>query len=342
VQRFDVIVVGAGVMGAAAARCLARAGRRTLLLEQFRLGHKRGSSHGPARIFRLSYPEPDYVAMAQEALALWHELEEESEHALLTTTGGLDVGPEVEANAGALEEGDARFRFITPEDAGDRWPFMDLSHAEQILFQPDAGVLAADDAVRAFASGAMKRGAILFEETPVQEIDVDGDDARIKAAGQHFAAETVVVTAGAWAKSLLDDVDIDLPVRPSRETVAYWNLGDRPPALVEWGDPSVYSLWSPVYGLRAGEHIAGPGTDPDAPGTVNDASVAKLKAWVATRFPGIDPEPVHAETCLYTNTDDERFILERHGRVVVGSPCSGHGFKFAPLIGERLAALATE
>jgi monomeric sarcosine oxidase len=342
VQRFDVIVVGAGVMGAAAARALAQAGRRTLLLEQFRMGHKRGSSHGPARIFRLSYPELEYVSMAHEALALWRELEQESGRALLTTTGGLDVGPEVDANAGALEEGDVRFRFITPGDAGDRWPFMDLSHADQILFQPDAGVLSADDAVRALASGAMKSGAILLEETPVQEMEVDGDAATIKAAGQHFAADTVVVTAGAWAKSLLGDVDINLPVRPTRETVAYWNLGDRPPTLVEWGDPSVYSLWSPVYGLRAGEHIAGPDTDPDEQGRVNDESLGKLKDWIATRFPRIDPEPVHAETCLYTNTDDERFIVERHGRVVVGSPCSGHGFKFAPVIGKRLADLATE
>jgi sarcosine oxidase len=342
VQRFDVIVVGAGVMGASAARSLAHAGRKVLLLDQFRIGHKRGSSHGPARIFRLSYPELEYVWMAQEALALWRELEQESGRALLTTTGGLDVGPEVDANAGALEEGDIQFRFITPGDAGDRWPFMDLSHADQILFQPDAGVLSADDAVRAFASGAMRSGAIVFEETPVQEMDVDGDAATIKAAGQHFSADTVVVTAGAWAKSLLEDVDINLPVRPTRESVAYWNLGDRPPALVEWGDPSVYSLWSPVYGLRAGEHIAGPDTDPDEQGRVNDESIRRLKDWIAPRFPGIDPEPVHTETCLYTNTDDERFILERHGRVVVGSPCSGHGFKFAPVIGKRLADLATE
>jgi monomeric sarcosine oxidase len=342
VKRFDVIVVGAGIMGAAAARSLAQAGKRTLILEQFRIGHKRGSSHGPARIFRLSYPELEYVSMAHEALALWRELEQESGRALLTSTGGLDVGPEVDANAGALEEQDVQFRFITPEDASDRWPFMHLSHAEQILFQPDAGVLSADEAVRAFASGATRHGAVLHEETPVQEMEVDGDAATIKAAGQHFAADTVVVTAGAWAKSLLEDVDIDLPVRPTRETVAYWNLGDRPPTLVEWGDPSVYSLWSPVYGLRAGEHIAGPHTDPDEQGRVNDESIGRLKVWIATRFPRIDPEPVHTETCLYTNTDDERFILERHGRVVVGSPCSGHGFKFAPVIGKRLADMATE
>jgi monomeric sarcosine oxidase len=341
-QSFDVIVVGAGVMGAATARSLAKAGRRTLLLEQFRIGHKRGSSHGSARIFRLSYPESEYVSMAKEALSLWRELEEVSGRSLLTTTGGLDVGPEIDANAGALEEADVAFRFITPEDVRERWPFIELSHAERILLQPDAGVVAADNAVRAFASEAMKEGAILYEETPVEEIDLDGDDAVIKAAGQHFAGDTVVVTAGAWAKPLLEQVDIDLPVRPTRETVAYWDLDDHSPTLVEWGEPSVYSLWSPVYGLKAGEHIAGPTTDPDEPGSVSDDSVKRLRDWIATRFPGVDPEPVHAETCLYTNTDDERFILERHGRVVVGSPCSGHGFKFAPVIGKRLAALAIE
>src|SRR5918996_3291465 len=226
VQSFDVIVVGAGVMGAATARSLAQAGKRTLLLEQFRIGHQRGSSHGPARIFRLSYPEPEYVEMAQEALALWRELEQESERALLTTTGGLDIGPDVESNACALEETDARFRFITPDGASDLWPFMDLSHADRILVQPDAGVLAADDAVRAFASGAMKSGAILYEDTPVQEIDVDGDAATIKTAGQHFAGETVVVTAGAWAKARLADVDIHLPLRPTPGTDADWDPGD--------------------------------------------------------------------------------------------------------------------
>ena len=88
------------------------------------------------------------------------------------------------------------------------------------------------------------------------------------------------------------------------------------------------------------QHHAGPRTDPDEDGVVSEDSVSRLSAWVKERFPGADPEPLFAETCLYTNTDDERFILERHGRIVVGSPCSGHGFKFAPFIGQRLADLA--
>jgi sarcosine oxidase len=111
--------------------------------------------------------------------------------------------------------------------------------------------------------------------------------------------------------------------------------------LVEWAVPLAYGLPTPSLGLKTGEHHVGPERDPDDPGGPNESSVARLSDWVSRRYPAADPVPERAETCLYTNVEDERFILERHGPIVVGSPCSGHGFKFAPLIGERLADLAT-
>lgn len=151
--------------------------------------------------------------------------------------------------------------------------------------------------------------------------------------------ERVVVTAGGWARELLARADIDLPTRATRETVAFFRTNESFPTLVDWGDPAVYALPDPTYGLKVGEHIAGPTTDPDDEGAVNEASVARLRDWVAERFATVDPEPVHAETCIYTNTPDEHFILERVGDIVIGSACSGHGFKFAPLIGTRLADL---
>jgi sarcosine oxidase len=154
-------------------------------------------------------------------------------------------------------------------------------------------------------------------------------------------AETVVITAGPWSSKVLSPLGIELDVRPTRETVSYFHApSDGWPTLVEWGDPSLYALASLGQGLKAAEHIAGPTADPDGGGGVNRESVARVSAWVAERFPGADPTPHLSETCFYTNTADESFILDRHDAVVVGSACSGHGFKFAPLIGARLAALA--
>ena len=113
--------------------------------------------------------------------------------------------------------------------------------------------------------------------------------------------------------------------------------------MVDWGDPSVYALATHQAGLiKVGEHHAGPETDPDEEGRPDPGSVSRLEAWVAERLPSARPRSVTAETCIYTNTSDEGFVLERHGRIVVGSPCSGHGFKFAPLIGRRLAELAVD
>jgi sarcosine oxidase len=131
-----------------------------------------------------------------------------------------------------------------------------------------------------------------------------------------------------------------LEAKPTRETVAYFPGDFEPPTLVDWGDPSVYALPDGRRGLKVAEHIAGPFTDPDRTGEVDQASVSRVSAWVAARYPDIDHRPMGAETCIYTNTPDGHFVLERHGNIVVGSACSGHGFKFAPLIGERLADLA--
>ena len=339
----DVAVVGAGVMGAATARALARSGASVVLFEQFRIGHTRGSSHGRSRIFRLSYPDETYVAMAQEALGSWRALERDSGEQLLVTTGGLDLGPRIEENASALAACSADFEMIDPPAARRRFPFLSLPEDSTALFQPDSGIVGADATVSACARLAAAKGARVIEEAKVLHLEPQDARVRLRTEGGDVVATAVVVTAGAWAKSLLEQVGVNLPVRPTRETVAYFDFdGPPPPTLVEWGDPSIYSLPSPGQGIKAGQHIAGPPTDPDDVGGVNRESVETVSRWVAERYPSASHTPHLAETCIYTNTDDEAFILERHGPIVVGSPCSGHGFKFAPLIGERLAALALD
>ena len=342
-MRFDYAVVGAGVMGASTAYSLARDGASVALIEQFTLGHKRGSSHGASRIFRLSYPDALYVEMAQRSLALWRELESEAGEDLLTTTGGLDTGKALDEHTRALEECGAPYEIIDGAEVARRWSSVRLPEGSPALFQPDAGIVAADRSVACFARLARERGALLLEEETVAALEPSSERVRVVTSSGEVSVGAVVVAAGAWARGLLAGAGIELDTRPTRETVAYFRCaGAAPPTLVEWGDPSVYGLPSPGQGIKVGEHIAGPTTDPDQPGRVDQAAVTRLEAWVARRYPGAEASSRHAETCLYTNTPDEHFVLERHGRVVVGSPCSGHGFKFAPLIGRRLAALAKE
>jgi len=164
---------------------------------------------------------------------------------------------------------------------------------------------------------------------------VETDDGAIEAS-------VAVVAAGAWAKPLLAEAGIDLPVVPTRETVAYFELTDhRPvPSVIDYRNREAYALTAGPGLVKVGVHRSGPPTDPDGPG-VPDESIARFAAdWAARTFRLARPEPVSVETCLYTSTADTRFVLERQGPVVVCSACSGHGFKFAPAVGARVAGLA--
>lgn len=329
-------------MGAATARSLARAGHDVTVLEQFSFGHSRGSSHGATRVFRFSYPDPAYVRMAMEALTLWRELEEETGEDLLRTTGGLDAGKALDDHVRALQQCGAECEVLDSDETEARFPWLGRIEGP-VLFQGDGGIAAAERTVRACLRSAAANGATLRDETKVTSLTSNGRGVEVETSGGAIQADVVVVTAGGWVKNLVAPLGIDVPTRPTRETVAYFDFDEpRLTTLVEWGDPSVYALPSGPGVLKAGEHQAGATTDPDEEGEVDQESVERLSAWVAKRFPAADPRPRHAETCIYTNTPDDHFVLERHGDVVIGSPCSGHGFKFAPLIGKRLAELATQ
>jgi sarcosine oxidase len=204
------------------------------------------------------------------------------------------------------------------------------------LLQHDAGFVRADRALR-----ALERGAHVLPETKVLSLDP------LETTAGRIDAQAVVVTAGPWAKRLLAGI-VELPVVPTRETVAYFRLEtEKPvPSVVDFKPESTlhgtYALAAPGIGLKIGRHKSGPPGDPDEEGTADPQIVTQVAEVVAARFPDADPAPAKVETCFYTNTDDDRFLLERHERVVVGSACSGHSFKFAPAVGKRLAALAVE
>lgn len=329
-------------MGSSTAYALARQGRKVALLEQFHVGHRRGSSHGRSRIFRFSYPDALYVALVQESLRLWRALEGASGERLIITTGGLDLGESIEKNASALKECGVEHEIIDGSEVRRRFgEAVAVSDEERALFQPDAGVALADKAVEVFFAEAVRHGADVRERSRVVAIEEEEWRAVVRTESETFVAPVVVVTAGAWAKSLLEPLGIELVVIPTRQTVAYFGVdGSTPPPVVEWGARSIYAVPSPGQGIKGGEHHLGPATDPDRDEGVDVPSVDRVAAWVGRRFPRAARVAHLAETCLYTNTPDEHFVLERHGAIVVGSACSGHGFKFAPLVGERLATLA--
>jgi sarcosine oxidase len=317
-----VAIVGAGVMGCATAWALRERGAEVTVHEQFGLDHDRGSSHGRTRIFRVAYPEPDWVRFAQEAYAGWEELDP----SLLGLYGLIElVADPALTSARALDECGVPYRLLARDEVRAHGAILPEGWAA--LHVADAGVVFADRARHAFLEAA--------------GVEVE-TNRRIESTDE-LDADVVVVTAGSWVRDLVPDV----PVKVTRETVAYFRReGPPPPSIVdlnaETGGHGMYSLHDPVHGLKAGAHHAGSEADPAAEGEPDPAIVERIAGWVRERFPDVDPEPVEAQACLYTTTADEGFILERRGRVVVGSACSGHGFKFAPAVGRRLAALALE
>ena len=309
-----VAVVGAGVMGAATAWALRRRGADVTVYEQFDdVEHEHGSSHGRTRIFRLAYPDEAWVRLAGEAIGAWSELGEE----VLAPFGLVELAPSrALTSAETLAHVGAEFSFAPPDErvrVPDGWA---------ALWQPQAGVVYADRARRALLRDVDVRTGVRVESP--DELD----------------AEVVVLTVGAWIRRFAPDV----PVTVTRETVAYFRH-DGPPlpsvvALNAGRGHAMYALHVPVHGLRAGVHFGGVEADADAPATPDDRLVERIATWVAERFPGADPTPAALQTCLYTSTADQSFVLERRGRLVIGSACSGHGFKFAPAVGRRLADLA--
>jgi sarcosine oxidase len=328
----DVVVIGAGVMGLATARALAQAGHDVVVCEQFELGHARGSSHGNARIVRLSYPEARWVRLAQESFPLWRELEAESEQELLELHGTVDIG-DWQPNRDALDACGVLSEVLDAAELERRFPIR-IEPGSRALFQRDGGIIRADAALEALAASAQAAGAEIRERTPIVEIDEGAEGVRVGGV----SARACVVTAGAWGPKLAG-----FEARPTSETVAYFAFDEPLPSVIDTtgGTRSGYALTTPGRTLKAGLHQSGATVDPDGTRAPDPELGARAAEWVERRFRGVGAA-LGLETCLYTIREGNEFLLDRRGRVVIGSACSGHGFKFAPAIGKRLAALALE
>jgi sarcosine oxidase len=351
-----IAVIGVGAAGGSAARFLAQGGHDVTGFEQFLIGHDRGSSHGESRIVRYTYPDSFYSELMAESFPLWDELERDAGESFLVRCGCLFVGPaehpEMAAIARALIDAGRAYEALSPEAAQTRFPAIRLGPGEAAVFQPEGGFIRAGGTVTATARLARAAGAVLREETPVAGIEErEGRVIVSTTDGSEEAFDAAIVTAGAWAGQLF--VGAGLPLRVSREQFVYLAIARHPEhfdpeRFPVWIDAATYDYGFPsdgrVAGVKLSLHRSGGICDPDTVSHEPDEEFARARAaYAAGRLPDLDPTPVHARVCLYTSTPDEDFIVDRapgFSNVWLASACSGHGFKFAILIGKIAASLA--
>jgi monomeric sarcosine oxidase len=339
----DVAIIGGGVMGAATAWRLAHRGRDVLLLEQFELGHDRGSSHGVTRVFRFAYGDPIYVRMAQSSLPLWRELERDAGESLLEMTGGIDIGPaeRLEPVTRALDACGASYEMI--DDPSAQYPGVRTAHPG--LFSPDTGVIAASASISAMTRLAQASGVVIRDRSPARIEAVEDDRVVISVEGERIVARASVLAAGAWIGDHLRSAGIKPPeLRVTREQIVYYTQKTDFPVVIDRSTAPQFPFALPARfgsaGARVGYHMTGREVSPDEPPSDDPTVVERMNGFVRGTLPAVLPEPIALETCLYTTTPSEGFVIDRIGPLIVASPCSGHGFKFAPLIGETLACLA--
>ncbi|MFB6981334.1 FAD-dependent oxidoreductase [Streptomyces scopuliridis] len=350
--RAELVVIGGGLMGAATAWAASRRGLSVLLLEQFDPGHHQGSSHGSARIVRRGYEDALYTQLTGRSFELWRELEADAGVPLLRMLGSLDFGTEQYAGAVAarLAAAAVDHEVLDAREAERRWPGMRFEGP--VVHHTQGGTVDAASAVTAFLDCAVRRGAIVRYGTAVQSLDATSAGARVVLAdGDTLLAERVVVAAGAWTAGLLGE-HLALPplTVTQQDTFHFPRLDPAAPAwpsvLHERGD-GIYHLaggrdGGPDDDRKIGEHYSGRKTTAtDRDGVITPRSRARVTEYVKRWLPGLDPTPRSETSCLFTFTPSEDFLLDRVGPFVVCSPCSGHGAKFAPLIGELTADLAT-
>ena len=342
-----VVILGAGLAGSAAARSIAARGHRVTVLERFEAGHVRGSSHGRERIFRLSYDDPTYIRLGLEALTGWRELGSAVGETLLHPVGMVDHGDPARLDAleaTCLDQGVTIDR-VRAGIAAATWP--EMRFESDVLIQSDAGWIAADRAIAAFTRLATRNGAAFEYERAARRVDSVGTGWRVTTAEGEIDADALVVTTAGWTADLLGPMlgaAVELPpITVTTEVAAYFRpRGDAPwPCWCHRLEPEVYGLPSPDGLVKVAEHGTGVASHPDERSfDPPPATIARLEAYAARWLPGVEPRAVRTTTCLYASTPTDDFCLDRSGSFVLGVGLGGHGFKFGPAIGERLAELA--
>ncbi|XP_024121101.1 peroxisomal sarcosine oxidase [Oryzias melastigma] len=359
-SEFDCVVIGAGVQGSFTAYQLAKRKKKTLLLEQFVLPHSRGSSHGQTRIIRKAYEEDFYVRMMEESYKLWTQMEKEAGVKLYRQTGLLVMGPENNENyqirKKTLLKNNVPMEQLTPENFGQHFPNVSLAKGHAAFVELTAGVLYADRTLKAVQGQFQKLGGVIRDNEKVTNIK-PGSLVTVSTSNGVYRTKRLVIAAGPWTNKLLVDTGIQLPLEVVRINVCYWREKVQGSYDVKQSFPCFLQTEGEessdhIYGLPANEYPgmvkiclhAGSNTDPDQRDQQTDRSdIETLQRFVSRRFPGLFSEPAVVESCLYTVTPDDHFVLDHHPayrNIVIGAGFSGHGFKFGPVVGQILCDLS--
>lgn len=355
--RFDVIVLGIGAMGSATAYHLARRGLKVLGLEQFNIPHEMGSSHGITRIIRMAYYEhPSYLPLLRRAYELWRELQQEVNEQLLFITGSIDAGPAgsqvFEGSRQSCEEYGLEHEVLTGRELNKRFPGYRLPGDAMAVFQPEGGFLTPERCIVAHVVQAQARGAEIRARETVLNWEATTGGVRVRTERTTYEADKLVITAGGWVSKLVTPL-ADVAV-PERQVLAWFQ-----PLQVDIFQPERFPVFNllveegryyglPVYGvpgfkLGRYRHLEEQ-VDPDFyDRECNPRDEELLRTFTEKYFPLAAGPTMGLRTCMFTNTSDGHFILDKHPdypQVIIGSPCSGHGFKFSSVMGEVLADLA--
>jgi len=356
-NSYDVIVVGVGGMGSATAFELARRGWRVLGLEQFALGNDQGSSHGHTRIIRKAYYEhPDYVPLVLRAYERWRDLEQRQGRTLLTECPCLSIGrPEGELIAGVRQSAERHGLPVEHLDAGAmrrRYPAFQFNDEYVGVLEPSAGFLYVDDCVLAYIVEARRLGATIRDREPVVSWKAEGNGVVVETAADRYIADRLIVTAGPWARQVLADLGAPLTVM---RQVVFW-FGKWDDVAFQPDRFSIYIADTPegafyglpalnADGLKTARHYGAPELrDPtEIERTVSADDEETVRRFLRSHLPAADGPVRKASVCIYTLTPDRHFLIDvhpKHPQVAFAAGFSGHGFKFASVVGEILADLA--
>ena len=353
-QTADVIVIGIGGVGSAAISHLASAGANVIGIDRFPPGHDHGSSHGGTRIIRTAYFEhPDYVPLAQVAWQQWEELKQKTGQDLIMTTGLFVTGrPDSEAVQGTLQaakQHGLEVETLSRSEADARWTGFRFSDDEMAVFEKQAGILNVEECVKAHARTAQQNGAIMNTGESAFRWGSNGSTVFVESDRGHYEAGTLIITAGAWAGSLLRGLPVELHVLRKVQVWMATEQGsycDSPVFYFDRSEGAFYGCRTAEPGLvKVARHTGGePVDDPSLVRRVVDADdLRPISNFAASTMTGFSPTPVRASTCLYTMSADGHFIVDQHPEhenVYFAAGLSGHGFKFTNVLGQALSDFA--
>jgi len=356
-ESYDVILVGLGAMGSAAAHALVGRGLRVLGLEQFDIAHDRGSSHGRSRVIRKAYFEDSrYVPLLHRAYDLWRALEQAAGVELMRLNGCLNMGPADHAcilgARGSAEQHGLAHEVLDADEIHRHWPGLRPGNEDIGIYEAEGGFLIPERAVGVQVDLARAGGAVIHTGEAVRRWTASSGGVSVETDDRRYVGGHLVITAGAWLAEIC--AELDLPLRVERQVQTWFQpkaghvfTAARMPAFIHFlGDRAYYGIpMREAEGMKVARHHGGQITTADAINRqVTQEDEADVRRYLARHLPDADGPLLAAEVCMYTNTPDDHFIVDRHPQfenVLIAGGFSGHGFKFSPVVGEVLAEMVS-